>query len=76
MSEILQLHIGKKSFTKTFSGDFRHVYPLRKFKKFVDSCIELPFLFKICKYKVLGGIEVMGFQSKAYQVVSRMSSAL
>ena len=60
MSEILQLHIGKKSFTKTFSGDFRYVYPLRKFK-FVDSWIELPFLFKICKYKVLGGIEVMGF---------------
>ena len=50
------------------------VSPLEEFEKSIVpySCL------KLCKYKVLEYIqsEVTGFQSKAYQAVSRMSLAL
>ena len=54
---------------------YRHYMSFEKvfFKKFNDT-----FFFLICKYKILKYIEseVTGFQSKAYQAVSRMSLAI
>ena len=57
----------KKGSTKTFNGDFRLCSPREKFEKSILAC----------KNKVLKYIcETTGFQSKAYQAVSRMSLAL
>ena len=55
--------------------NFSLVKPLEKYE---NSLVALtsPFLFKICKYKVLDYIRVTEFKFKAYQAAPRMSLTL